>query len=191
LPKQERNFDKPVLNLLFVGRFAFNKGINILMDAVKQLNNEGYKERLFFYLVGKGPLFDKYVQEYDFPNVKFVGFADEKELAALYDKTDLFVFPTLFEGMPTVVLEAMMCGLPIVVSDTGATKELVDSQNGYLIEKNNVRSLKWGIQSFYQLNAIDRLKLSDASYKKVNELYTWPIVAKKHLDLFDSFKSKK
>lgn len=188
---RDRDFDKNVLQLLFVGRFAFNKGINILMDAVKQLNNEGYQNRLQFNIVGKGPLYEKYIEEYAFPNVNFVGFADDDRLKQLYLENDLFVFPTLFEGMPTVVLEAMAAGMPIVVSDTGATCELVNSENGYLIEKNNVRSLKWAIQSFFQLTPEQRTALSKNSYKKLIARFTWKAVAREHVKLFDTFINRK
>jgi glycosyltransferase involved in cell wall biosynthesis len=58
--------------------------------------------------------------------------------------------------MPTVVLEAMAAAMPIVVSETGATGELVNAENGYLIEKDNVRALKWAIQRFYQLEPEQR-----------------------------------
>ncbi len=187
--KVKRNFAKEQLQLLFVGRFAFNKGINLLMEAVRQLNNEGYKNRLRFNLVGKGPLYEQYRQEYKFENVNFIGFADDQQLAALYQQNDLFVFPTRFEGMPTVVLEAMAAGMPVIVSDTGATAELVNSDNGYLIEKNNIRSLKWAIQRFYQLSPEERHLLSENSYKKVHERFTWQKVARMHLDLFHTFGS--
>ncbi len=188
---QEHNYDKEVLQLLFVGRFAFNKGINILMECVRQLNNEGYQNRLQFNLVGKGPLFDKYVKEYSFPNVNFIGFADDDYLKRLYLENDLFVFPTLFEGMPTVVLEAMAGGMPIVVSDTGATSELVNSGNGFLIEKNNIRSLKSAIQQFFQLRPEQRKMLSINSYEKVCARFTWPVVAKQHAELFNTFSTTK
>ncbi|CAN5465111.1 glycosyltransferase family 4 protein [soil metagenome] len=185
----ERNFDKDVLQLLFVGRFAFNKGINVLMEGVRSMNLEGYKNRLIFNVVGKGPLYEQYIKEYNFPNVNFLGFADDDKLTQLYKENDLFVFPTRFEGMPTVVLEAMIAGMPIVVSDTGATCELVDSTNGFLIESNNVRSLKWGIQSFFQMTATQRMELSKASHKKVLEKFTWPKVAQMHYELFESLRS--
>ncbi|MBK9318337.1 MAG: glycosyltransferase family 4 protein [Bacteroidetes bacterium] len=185
--KPARNFAKDKLQLLFVGRFAFNKGINILMEAVQQLNNEGYKNRLIFNLVGKGPLYEQYIKDYRFDNVNFIGFADDAHLTELYKQNDLFVFPTRFEGMPTVVLEAMAAGMPIIVSDTGATAELVSSDNGYLIETNNVRALKWAIQCFYQLNPDERMALSERSYKKVTEKFTWQKVAKMHVDLFHTF----
>ena len=190
-PKPARNFEKDHLQLLFVGRFAFNKGINILMDAVRQLNNEGYKNRLTFNLVGKGPLFDQYKQEYAFDNVNFLGFADDDRLMELYRENDLFVFPTRFEGMPTVVLEGMAAAMPIIVSETGATGELVNAENGFLIEKNNVRALKWAIQRFYQLTPAERLLMSEASYKRVTERFTWERVARLHLDLFHTFRPAK
>ena len=187
-PKPERNFDKDHLQLLFVGRFAFNKGINILMDAVQKLNNEGYKNRLTFNLVGKGPLFEEYKQQFAFENVNFLGFADDDKLMQLYRENDLFVFPTRFEGMPTVVLEGMAAAMPIIVSETGATGELVNGENGFLIEKNNVRALKWAIQRFYQLKPSERQAMADASYKRVIEQFTWERVARLHLDLFHTFR---
>lgn len=188
-PLPQRNFDKDKLQLLFVGRFAFNKGINLLMDAVEKLNEEGYRNRLHFNLVGKGPLFEEYSKRYAFENVSFLGFADDDRLMELYRENDLFVFPTRFEGMPTVVLEAMAAGMPVVVSDTGATSELVDSTNGFLIETNNVRALKWAIQRFYQLSPAERKELSDASYDRVCKNFTWQKVARMHLDLFHTFKA--
>jgi len=188
---QQRNFDGAKLQLLYVGRFAFNKGINILMQAVKQLNNEGYINRLQFNIVGKGPLYDEYVREYSFPNANFIGFASDERLQQLYQENDLFVFPTLFEGMPTVVLEAMAYGMPIVVTDTGATSELVNGENGYLIEKNNVRALKSAIQQFFQLHAEQRQQLSKKSYDKVVANFTWQVVAKKHAELFTTFNPER
>ena len=185
------NFDNAKLQLLFVGRIAFNKGINILLEAVKQLNNEGYLNRLQFNIAGKGPLYEQYVKEYTFPNLNFIGFVDDNHLAQLYLENDLFVFPTLFEGMPTVVLEAMATGMPIVVTDTGATSELVDNYNGYLIEKNNVRALKCAIQKFFQLRPEQRSELSKNSYDKVIAKFTWQEVAQKHAELFHNFIVRK
>ena len=183
----ERKYDNEPLQLLFVGRFSYNKGIRVLMTAIKDLNNEGYKGRIKYNLVGKGPEFDHYVKNFSYPNVNFLGFASDEELQRLYIENDLFVFPTLYEGMPTVVLEAMAKGMPTIVSETGATAEQVDTRNGYLIEKNNVRALKWAIQAFYQLNEDKRKEMSIVSYQRVKEKFTWPIVARRHEELFNTF----
>lgn len=183
-----RKFDALPLKFLFVGRFAFNKGIDILAQAVKELNAEGYQNKLEFNLVGKGPLFDEYVKEYNFPNLHFLGFASDPQLIELYKSNDVFVLPTLFEGMPTVVLEAMAYGMPIIVTDTGATTEMVDDSNGYIIEKKDVNSLKKAILNYLQLDAEKRRMMSETSYSKVKHNFTWKIVSDKHIQLFRKIK---
>jgi len=181
-----KNFEAEELKLLYVGRFAFNKGIDLLLDSINTLNREGYKSKLKFYVVGKGPLYEKFTSEYQFENVEYVGFASEERLKELYETCDLFVFPTLFEGMPTVVLEAMVHGMPVIVSDTGATAELVDNNNGYLVDAGDKRAFKAAIQSYYQLSTDDKRKMSEASRTRVINNFTWEIVGLKHIELFES-----
>jgi glycosyltransferase involved in cell wall biosynthesis len=185
-PPPERRFDREPLQLLFVGRFASNKGIDLLLETVTRLNNDGYKNKLVFNLVGKGPLYEKITREYRLPNVNYLGFATDEDLFQLYRENDIFVFPTLFEGMPTVVLEAMMAGMPIIVSDTGATAEQVDQSNGFLVEAGNIRALKTAIQQLYSYTPEQRKALSEKSISKVMERFTWEKAAKQHLDLFES-----
>lgn len=182
----QRDFDHEPLQLLFVGRFASNKGIELLMETVTKLNEDGYRNKLFFNLVGKGPLFDKITSTYNLPNVRYLGFASDEDLFRLYRENDIFIFPTLFEGMPTVVLEAMMAGMPVIVSDTGATAELVDRHNGFLVEAGNLRALKTAVQQMYSYSPEERRKLSEASIQKVLSRFTWEKAARKHLDLFES-----
>ncbi len=186
-----RNFEngQRPLQFLFVGRFAFNKGINILAEAVKQLNEEGHRDKFLFNLVGKGPLFEEYTKKYAFSNLHFLGFADDDKLNELYRTNDVFVLPTLYEGMPTVVLEAMAHGMPIIVTDVGATLEMVDKSNGFIIEKNDVQSLKNAILSYAALSPAEKKSQSMASYNRVKDKFTWKIVAEKHVDLFESIST--
>jgi glycosyltransferase involved in cell wall biosynthesis len=126
---------------------------------------------------------------YPLPNVIFHGFADDEMLEQQYLNNDVFVFPTLFEGMPTVVLEAMVHGMPIIVSNTGATIELVDAANGHLIEKNNEHQLMQAIISIVDSDEYTLQKMSVASYEKVKNNFTWEIVAQKHLSIFAQLAS--
>ncbi|HET6244682.1 MAG: glycosyltransferase family 4 protein [Bacteroidetes bacterium] len=192
LPQMEAEhiWNKEKINLLFLARFASNKGINILIKAIEELNWEGFENKLTFNLAGKGPLFEYYSTNYKFSNVNYLGFVADDKLESLYQDNDLFVLPTLFEGMPTVVLEAMSHKMPVVVSDVGATAELVDDTNGYLIKKNNVGALKKAILSFYHLPAGEKEILSQKSYQKVKSGFTWEQVAKKHVELFEKMISK-
>jgi len=171
------------IQALFVSRFAHNKGIGVLMDAVTRLNKEGYQDKFRFKLAGKGPLYEYYTSNFKFGNVDYLGFVDDEALEKLYEDSDLFVFPTLFEGMPTVVLEAMAKALPVIVSDTGATAELVDHTNGYLIPKNDVDALVQTLLQFGQLSMTERATLGAAAVKKVEENFTWASVADATYDL--------
>lgn len=173
------------IKLFFIARFAHNKGIKVLLQAISELNNEGFTEQISYTLAGKGPLYDVVIRDYNLPNVSYPGFVSDDELASHYAESDLFVFPTLFEGMPTVVLEAMSHGLPVIVSDTGATAELVDEANGFLIPKNDVDSLKKAILAFYRMPAEDKKALSEKSIEKIDSRFTWEKTARLHIDLFN------
>lgn len=172
------------IKLFFVSRFAANKGIKLLMQAISELNEEGFSSNIEYSLGGKGPLYEEIVKKYQFDNVKYWGFISDEDLVANYQNSDAFVFPTLFEGMPTVVLEAMSHRLPIIVSDTGATAELVDNTNGFLINKNDVPGIKEAIKQFYRLTSEEKQNLSAASLQKVKDRFTWQAVALAHKELF-------
>jgi glycosyltransferase involved in cell wall biosynthesis len=180
----ERADDDSVLTFLFVARFAANKGIVVLMNAIEQLNNEGYSEKLRFLLAGKGPLYEEFKKRYRFPNIELLGFITDDQLTELYKEADVFVFPTLFEGMPTVVLEAMSYKLPVIVSDVGATAELVSSDNGFLIKANSVDELKAAIKKISSMSRSERKMLGEHSLRKVEDRFTWEKVAAMHMELF-------
>jgi glycosyltransferase involved in cell wall biosynthesis len=188
--KQTKVSGKEKNNILFVGRFAHNKGIHILIQAIKELNEEGYSDKIIFNLGGKGPLFDYYSNTFRLKNLNYLGFLSDEKLVELYQQNDLFVLPTLFEGMPTVVLEAMSFGMPVIVTNVGATSELVDDSNGFLIEKNNVKALKNAIVNFCNLSQEERNKMSDNSYYKVKNNFTWEKVAEKYVHIFEILKNE-
>lgn len=155
---------------------------------MRELNKEGYAEKIIYYLAGSGPLYKYYINNFNYKNVKYLGFVPDEQLTNLYKTSDLFVLPTLCEGMPTVVLEAMSYRLPIIVSNAGATPEIVDGSNGYLIERNNVGALKKAIISFYNLNPDEKRQLSESSYHKVKDHFTWGYIAEKYIEMFQGLR---
>lgn len=100
------------LRLLFVGRFAFNKGLDVLLTVARGLVTEGRTEDVHFELAGDGPLLKGLKEEGVPANVKLLGRVDDDTLAKLYGECHALVLPTRFEGMPTVVLEAMAQARP-------------------------------------------------------------------------------
>lgn len=174
----------PMCQLLFVGRFAANKGILDLVEAMAILAAEGRADDFTLHLVGTGPLYETLHTTNRLANVIFYGGVDDADLHRLYCESDLFVLPTLFEGMPTVVLEAMARGLPVVVTDVGATRELVDEQNGMILPKRDPRKLADTLKRFASLPRDARASLGAASLRKVHERFTWEQVAESHYDVF-------
>jgi glycosyltransferase involved in cell wall biosynthesis len=83
-----------------------------------------------------------------------------------------------------VVLEAMAHGLPVIVTDTGATREQVDESNGFVIAKKSPEAIADAVLRFLNLPAEKRQAMSDASVSKVNERFTWAAVARRHAELF-------
>jgi glycosyltransferase involved in cell wall biosynthesis len=173
-----------VMRFLFVGRFVHNKGIEVLLQAVKGLQASGHQDRFTLDLAGKGPLFEEMKARFPLPNVNFMGFASDEVLDQAYLENDVFVLPTLFEGMPTVILEAMARAMPIIVTDTGATLELVGAENGFIIPKNDVAGLQKAMLDLLALPATQFEAMSSASLHKVRERFTWQAVADGHIALF-------
>lgn len=183
-------FEEPV-SMLFVSRFAANKGIPVFMQAIEAINQQGLANKLTFNFAGKGPLYQEYTAKYKLPNVNFLGFVSDEDLVQQYKDNHLFALPTLFEGMPTVVLEAMSHRLPIIVTDVGATVEQVDQTNGFLIPKNDPEALVQAILRFYRANREEKEAMSEASFERLKSRFTWEAVAQQHLELFRELAKQK
>jgi glycosyltransferase involved in cell wall biosynthesis len=171
---------------LFVGRFAANKGIPDLLAAIEILNNRGMASRFHVDLVGAGPLLAPLSAANTCPNVTFHGPVDDETLDRLYREAHVFVLPTLFEGMPTVVLEAMARRLPILVTDVGATREMVDPSNGFIIPKQDPGHLADRLIELADMPPEQRAAMGDASWQRVQDRFTWDSVADAHHALFES-----
>lgn len=184
LPADYTKSNQGTLRFLFAGRFAENKGIDVLLKAVQLLHAQGYAPRMQVDLVGKGPLWEAMQAQYPLPGVNFLGFVPDEGLDNLYLDDQVFVLPTLFEGMPTVVLEAMARAMPILVTDVGATLELVNEQNGQIIPKQDPQALAAAMARMIELDSPAFAALSQASRTKFEQRFTWEAVAQSHLQLF-------
>lgn len=171
--------DKEKNSFLFVGSLCFRKGVSFLADALKK-TNENFK----FYFVGKGPLYKKLQKDFEHDSrVEVLGRISDNALFDLYAKTECFCFPSLQEGMPTVILEAMAKGLPIITTDIGAVKDMIDN-NGFLVKKASTNSILEAILKFISLSQSEKKKLSENSRKIIEKKFTWNIVAEHYYDFF-------
>lgn len=132
-----KEFDKSYQDekvILFVGRIAKEKNLDLFMQVYQLLKN---REDLKFIIVGDGP----YMQDIDTEENRGVvktGFLEGEVLSKAFASADIFLFPSETETFGNVVLEAQASGLIPIVSSVGGTKEnIVDSSTGFVIEGNN------------------------------------------------------
>lgn len=134
--------------LLFAGRFAPEKGIDILLDAARRLADGG--SHLHVDLVGDGPLtgsLSEGLVSSERLHVEFHGWVpDGPELDEFFLRADVFVQPSRSEGIPKVLLKAMAHGLPIIATNVGGIPDIVtDGVNGLLVPPDDAAQLAAGI----------------------------------------------
>jgi len=133
--KKEKQLNEPP-EIICPARLIKRKGQDLVIRAIAELKKEGIIYKL--NLVGDGDETENYknlahrlgVAE----QVNFLGYVPRENMPILYQNADLFILPSYNEGMSNALLEAMACGLPVLVSDVGGTEELVDKSNGYVFQ---------------------------------------------------------
>ena len=105
--------------------------------------------------------------------VTVISKANELELIGLYHSHDIFVLPSLFEGMPLVMLEAMAAGLACVTTNNNGMKDLIThGETGLLVERRDVPGLIAAVRSVID-NPSLRHQLGEAAYLRMKNDYTW------------------
>src|SRR5437762_4955875 len=131
------------IRLLYVGRVSREKDLDLLAEAYRRLRDEGLSIQLC--VVGHGP----YSREFSetLPEALFTGYLTGEELAAAYASADIFVFTSTKETFGNVIIEAQASGVPVIVSDSGGPKELVeDNRNGLITKSHDVEDLARAIR---------------------------------------------
>ncbi|PWU02329.1 MAG: glycosyl transferase family 1 [Bacteroidetes bacterium] len=138
--------------ILFVGNIIEQKGLNELIVAYSTIKKDHPDYEL--YILGSNKdqgYFQKIntlISEKELSqSVHFLGTKNQAEVALWMAAAEVFVLPSHIEGFGLVALEAMACGTPVVGTNVGGLKYLLDDGNGVLVEVKNADSLKRGIQS--------------------------------------------
>lgn len=113
---------------LYCGRISTEKNLPLLVRAWRgahaRLTKLGVESQLI--VVGGGPYLERMRAELDDGSAVFAGYRHGQELSALYATSDLFVFPSATDTLGQVVLEAQASGIPVLVTDQGGPKQVVD-----------------------------------------------------------------
>lgn len=150
------------------------KGIEYLIELIKRLDSS-YK----LVLVGK---IDKKTREKLPSNIICIDRTNNvKELVEIYSAADLFINTTLEDNFPTVNLEALACGTPVITFDTGGCKETLKNNYGAVITKGNIHELLEKVKSMCKHKAKEKKDLKEFSKDKKDKQYI-NIFAQKYLE---------
>jgi len=178
--------------ILYIGRLEPRKGVDILLKALSGLREEPW----LLLLVGSGQMnyvnyLKKLAQRYKLLNKYcFIGKIPRKALPYFYSISYIYVLPSLFEGLPTTILEAMACGTPVIASKVGGIPEVViNGLNGELVPPGSSEQLYEAIGKILS-DPNYRNKLSRVARRIVEKYFTWQVVAERYYELYKSQTSK-
>lgn len=175
--------------ILFVSRLIEGKGLQFIIPELQKIQkNVNKKVRLI--IVGNGPYreeLEKLVKACKAEKfVWFEGQRNREELLQYYQSADVFILPSKQEGMPNVVLEAMACGLPVVMTPCEGSKELIRN-NGYVVpvEEFSDRLI------FLANHSEVCLEMGRESKKIVDSYFVWEKKVEEYISILeDCVKSK-
>jgi len=133
--------------IVYVGRFVEAKGMRELISAFSKMAVHNPKVRLA--LVGDGVMkteLQGLIEQAGLTNkVYFPGGLPPEQVAQWIGASDVLTLPSWSEGYPNVVVEGAACGRPVVATDVGGTREIINGSNGILVQPQNVDSLYNGL----------------------------------------------
>ncbi len=162
------------VRLLYVGRISREKDLDVLANAYRRLRDEGLPVQLF--VVGHGP-YSQALSE-TLPDAVFTGYLTGVELATAYASADIFTFPSTTDTFGNVIIEAQASGVPVVVSDSGGPKELVeDNENGLITKSHDIDDFTRAVRALV-VDPTLRKRMGDCARKSVVDR-SWPSAFRK------------
>lgn len=136
------SFDLPDQFVLFVGSLQSRKNLHFLLKAWDEIKDK--YTNLWLVIAGdRGTVFNQIHLDVS-ERARFLGYVNDSDLPGLYAQATLFVLPSLDEGFGLPALEAMACGIPVIVSDRGALPEVV-GEAGLIVNTSHPYNLSKAI----------------------------------------------
>ena len=165
--------------ILYVGRLVYEKGSQHLIAAMPKVLSNYHDAKLI--IAGRGGMMDELRQEANNlglnDKIYFTGYLDSKQVQKMYKCADVAVFPSTYEPFGIVALEAMLAGVPTVVSDVGGLDEIVthgvDGMKAYAGNANSIADSITALLYDHQLAT----NVAKKAKQKVKEQFNWEKIA--------------
>lgn len=175
-----RNINKNLIKILSIGRLEKQKNFNNLILALSN-------SKFMLIIIGGGSQKENLINLAKNRKVrlKIIDKVDNKDIVGYYRQADVFILPSLIEGHPKVLLEAMSCAIPVVGSDVEGIKDIIFNDKNGLLCSTNPQSIK---QSIFKLsnNFQLRKKLAQNARKTIERKYNLKILLKKEIQAIKS-----
>jgi glycosyltransferase involved in cell wall biosynthesis len=163
--------------VLFVGSLRPFKGPQVVLEAAQRFPFAD------FVLAGGGMMEEElraYVVREQLQNIKFLGLLNAESLRKQYRQTDVFLFPSRWEGSPKVIMEAAACGVPVITCDDYEPETVIDKKTGYIAATDEEV-----LQRLEQLlnDPAQRKEMGDAGREHILN-FDWDIVTRKWEEVF-------
>lgn len=183
-PRNKKNSNNS-FNVLCVSRLIERKGIKYLILALPEVIKKYQDLNLKLTIIGEGNLkkdLENLVKDKNLSKfVDFKGLIEHSQLPLYYNQADIFVLPSLNEGMSNAVLEAISSGLPIITTDTGGTLELV-KDNGFVVPKENSKAIAEAVGKLIKDKDL-RLEMGGRS-REIAERFEWGKIKEQYLEIY-------
>jgi glycosyltransferase involved in cell wall biosynthesis len=174
------------VNVLYVGGFDLRKNIPALIEAFATVVRSFPEARLF--LPGRYspsslvPDLQDIIEQFALQkHIVFPGFVSDEELAQLFQKTRVFVYPSTYEGFGLPILEAMGQGVPVICADQGAMSE-VAGDAAYTVDVSDKKALAQAIKEVLESDTLAK-SLQEKGYQHV-ENFSWGETGRSLLEAF-------
>lgn len=176
--KKGMNLEKKYIS--FIARLSFVKGFDLFIQLMEKINEK--IPNIPILVLGNGeykPLIEK-----SNLNITYLYNIPLERLIEIYNSTKLLVMTSRYEGLPTIILEAMSCQVPIISSDVGGISEIIkDKTTGYILDLDDLNSAANNIIQI--INEPDQTeKITRTAYDLIQKKFSWDHVSKQIYQLY-------
>ena len=180
------NESKAVINLIIISRLVVQKNINIVIEAMKLLDNKNLK----LSIIGEGGEFSKLentIHDLNLQNqVQLLGKIDNNKISQFLLTADIFIQASDYEGLPHSVLEAINYEVPILSTETGGCKDLLnDGERGFIIPMPPDKKVIAENISFIIENKAEATKRADEAKSFINKKHNFLEQANQYMKIFE------
>ena len=183
------NVHKADINLLIISRLVIQKNINIVIEAMELLDNKNVK----LSIIGEGGEFNKLegvIHELNLQNrVQLLGKIDNNKISQFLLTADIFIQASDYEGLPHSVLEAINYEIPILSTEVGGCKDLLnDGERGFIIPIPPDKKIIAENITYIIDNKDEATKRADAAKVFISKEYSFLVQANQYMKIFQQNK---